>query len=99
MLQRDFVEVYSKQLSCRSEIVSVRCDLLSKEKDVVRIVNASADGFIQAWTYDTLNRLLPIISICIDKMIPKAVVFRPPNQPKRVVNAFGLTVEDRRSVM
>lgn len=85
------METCSEQLSSRSELVSVKCDVLCHEKDTIRIVNASGDGTIQAWTYDSLNRLLPIFSVRVDAIIPRTAVFSPPNQPSRIVSAFGVT--------
>ncbi len=88
--------MFSEQLSCRSELVNVKCDLICKEKDTIRIVNASGDGTIQAWTFDSLNRLLPIFSVRVDAIFPRSAVFGPPNHPTRAVSVFGVTATGTR---
>ncbi len=68
----------------------MKCDVIEKAKDTLRVVNASADGTIQAWTYDSLNRLLPIFSIRVDGIIPRSAAFT--SEALRNVSVFGVTV-------
>ncbi len=67
----------------------MKCDLIEKAKDTIRIVNASADGTIQAWTYDSLNRLLPSFSIRVDGIIPRSAVFT--SEASKHVSVLGVT--------
>ena len=97
-MQDEFVEVFSEQLSCRSEVVSVKCDLFEKAKDATRIVCATVDGYVRAFTYDGLNRLLPICSVQIAGLVPRSAVFT--GAGSQSISVLGVAAnKDRRGLL